>query len=301
MTRKEIYIYDSLINDKSGENALYSVDIPEHNIADKKFKEAIKEIIENGVWDKNPRPKWKDGTPAFSKFITQYVEKYDINKGEIPITTIKPSAWKTAIKEILWIYQEQSNSLQVGLDKFGIGWWDDWNIGDNTIGYRYGHTVKRFNLINELLDGIKNDPYSRRHIMSLWQNIEFDEEQKGLKPCAFLTLWSVRGEYLDCTLIQRSNDVIAAYNINNIQYVALLMMVAKHCGLKPGKYTRFVQNLHIYDRHMKIAEEYLNKSGLKQPKLIFEPKNNNFFEFTIDNFSIEDYEPQEKIDIEIAI
>lgn len=272
------------------------------NIGDLRFREALEDIMLFGEWDENPRPRWSDGKPAKSRFLTQYIEKYDISKGEFPITTIKPTAWKTGIKEILWIYQEQSNDLTIAKEKYGIQWWDDWNVGDNTIGYRYGHTVKRYDLISNLLKDIIENPYGRRHIMSLWQEQEFIEDTDGLNPCAFQTLWSVRGEYLDCTLIQRSNDVVAAYNINNIQYVALLMMIAKHCGLKPGKYVRFVQNLHIYDRHFDVANEYLKiMPSEKQPKLIFEPKTNNFFNFTIDDFSIVDYEPNESLKIEIAI
>ena len=137
--------------------------------------------------------------------------------------------------------------------------------------------------------------------MSLWQ----EEELRGvigLPPCAFQTLWTVRGDYLDCTLVQRSQDIMGANNINNIQYTALLMMVAKHCGLKPGKYTHFIQNTHIYCRHIPIAKEILSRPiSEKQPKLIFEPKSDNFFEFTIDDFKVVDYEPQEKIFIPIAI
>lgn len=99
-----------------------------------------------------------------------------------------------------------------------------------------------------------------------------------------------------------SQDILGANNINNIQYVAFMMMVAKHCGLKPGKYTHFIQNVHLYDKHIPIAKEFLNRPiSEKQPKLIFEPKSNNFFEFTIDDFRIEDYEPQPKVNIEIAI
>lgn len=272
------------------------------NKADEQFISAICNILTNGVWDENPRPKWADGTPAYSKFTTQYMEEYDISKNEFPITTIKPTAWKTGIREMFWIYQEQSNDLDVARNKYGINWWDDWNVGDNTIGYRYGHTVKRFDLMNKLLNDIKNNPYGRRHIISLWQEEEFIEDIIGLNPCAFQTLWSVRNGYLDCTLIQRSNDVIAAYNINNVQYVALMMMVAHHCGLKPGKFVRFVQNIHIYDRHMIIAEKFIDRNiSYKQPKLIFEPKSDNFYDFTINDFSIVDYEPYENINIEIAI
>ena len=275
------------------------------NKADKNFKELLTYVLENGVLDENPRPYWleKDGshTPAHSLFATQYMETFDISKGEFPITTIKPTAWKTGIREMFWIYQAASNDLKVAREQFGIKWWDSWDIGNGTIGSTYGAIVKRLDLMNELLKGIQENPYGRRHIISLWQEDDLRGEI-GLPPCAFQTLWSVRGEYLDCTLIQRSQDILGANNINNTQYVALLMMVAKHCGLKPGKYTHFIQNTHIYDRHIPIAKEFLERPiSEKQPKLIFEPKSNNFYDFTIDDFRVEDYEPQPKINIPIAI
>lgn len=275
------------------------------NIADVKFKELLNCVLDNGVWDKDPRPYWleEDGshTPAHSLFTTQYIETFDISKGEFPITTIKPTAWKTGVREIFWIYQEASNDLQVARDKFGIKWWDSWDIGDGTIGSTYGAIVKRLDLMNRLLDGIKNNPYGRRHIISLWQEDDLRGEI-GLPPCAFQTLWSVRDEYLDVTLTQRSQDILGANNINNTQYVALQMMIAHHCGLKPGKYTHFVQNMHIYDRHIPIAREFLARPiSEKQPRLIFEPKSDNFYDFTIDDFRVEDYEPQPKINIDIAI
>ena len=275
------------------------------NKADKNFKELLTYVLENGILDENPRPYWleKDGshTPAYSLFATQYMETFDISKGEFPITTIKPTAWKTGIREMFWIYQAASNDLKVAREQFGIKWWDSWDIGNGTIGSTYGAIVKRLDLMNELLKGIQENPYGRRHIISLWQEDDLRGEI-GLPPCAFQTLWSVRGEYLDCTLIQRSQDILGANNINNTQYVALLMMVAKHCGLKPGKYTHFIQNTHIYDRHIPIAKEFLERPiSEKQPKLIFEPKSNNFYDFTIDDFKVIDYEPQPKVFIEIAI
>ena len=275
------------------------------NIADIKLKELMAYILENGIMDESPRPYWEDEdgtcTPAYSLFTTQYVEKFDISKGEFPITTIKPTAWKTGIREMFWIYQAASNDLQVARDQFGIKWWDSWDIGDGTIGSTYGAIVKRLDLMNNLLRDIQENPYGRRHIMSLWQEDDLRGEI-GLPPCAFQTMWTVRGEFLDCTLIQRAQDVLGANNINNVQYVALMMMVARHCGYKPGVFTHFIQNVHIYDRHIPIAVELLERPVSElQPKLIFEPKSNNFYDFTIDDFKVVDYEPQKKIFIPIAI
>lgn len=272
-------------------------------IADIKHKECIKEIIENGVFDKNPRPKYKDGTSAYTKFITHYVETYDISKNEFPIITLRKIAVENAIKEILWIYQDQTSDLNVLRNKYGIHWWDEWESHKypNTIGIRYGETVKRYDLMNKLLNGIKNDPYGRRHIISLWQERDF-EESDGLNPCAFQTIFSVRDEFLDTMLTQRSSDLLVASSINSIQYVALQMMVAKSCNLKPGKFTRVVNNIHIYDRHMENAKILLDRKVGEQPILKLDTDKTDFYSFNINDFKILNYSyqtPQLKFEIGI--
>lgn len=266
------------------------------------FRKHLNEILTNGIKDINPRPVWHDGTPAHSYFITQTIETYDLSKGECPLTTIKPTAWKSAINEILVIYQEQSSKLE-DFHKHNVMWWDEWESKDipGTIGNRYGYVVKKYDLINKLIQGIKENPYGRRHNMNLNQYVDL-ESSDGLHSCAYETLWSVRGEFLDCTLIQRSNDMCAAADINVTQYACLLMMVAKATGYKPGKFTRFVQNMHIYDRHIDIAKEYLNRESVSpNARIIFEPKSDNFYDFTIDDFRVEDYEPHKRIKTELAI
>lgn len=263
------------------------------NKTDKLFKDSIMEIVTNGTTDEGQkvRPLYKDGIPAHTIFITQVVEKYDINKNEFPITTLRPIAITKGIEEILWIYQDQTSDLNVLKEKHGISWWDEWDIGDKTIGQRYGATVKKYNLMNKLLDGLKNEPYGRRHIMNLYQYSDF-EETKGLYPCAFETQWSVRGEYLDMTLNQRSSDFLVAGHINKMQYVALMMMVAKHCGYKPGNFMHVVQNLHIYDRHMEQAKELLNRESSNEvPILILDTNKTNFYEFTAQDFKLINYNP----------
>ena len=237
--------------------------------ADKYYIDNLNRIVleeGDGTWDENPRPKYVDGQPGHSKFITQIFEEYDLSKGEFPITTLRNTAIKTGIREILWIYQKQSNSLEVARE-MGINWWDEWNVGDGTIGQRYGATVQRYDLMNKLLKSLKEDPFSRRHIMNMYQESDM-AENKGLHPCAYETIWSVRKNndtyYLDMTLNQRSNDYIMAGYINKIQYVALQMMVASHLGYKVGKFCHFVQNLHVYDRHFDAASELLNRTPLEQ-------------------------------------
>lgn len=256
--------------------------------ADFYYIQNINKIIKEGSWDENPRPKWKDGTPANSKFITGVFEEYDISKDEFPITTLRNTAIKTGIKEIFWIYQKQSNSLEVARE-MGIHWWDEWNIGDDTIGQRYGATIKRYNLMNQILDGLEKDPFSRRHIIDMYQYHDLNETM-GLHPCAYSTSWSVRkvdGEYyLDMTLNQRSNDYIVANYINKTQYLALQMMVAGHLGYKVGKFCHLVQNLHIYDRHIDSAIELLNTKPLDNKPTIELISRKNFYDYTIDDFKI---------------
>lgn len=266
------------------------------NKADFVFKETVKNIMENGVMDVNPRPKYKDGTPAHTKFINHVVHTYDLEKGELPLITLRNIAIKNGIKEILWIYQDQSSDLSVLKEKYNIHWWDEWESKDmpGTIGRRYGATVKKYDLMNKLLDGIKSDPYGRRHIISLWQENDF-EETDGLKPCAFMTIFNVRGEFLDMALIQRSSDFITAGNINQVQYVAFLMMVARHCGYKPGKFTHFIDNVQVYDRHFDAARELLNREAIEcNPRLILNPEKKDFYDFTVDDFVLEGY-PREEI------
>ena len=262
--------------------------------ADKLFKENINEILNNGysTQGQKVRPVYKDGTPAHTFYVNQVVEKYDISKGEFPITTLRPIAWKSAIKEVMWIYNDQSNDLSILENKYNIKWWRDWEIDNsNTIGQRYGATVKKYDLMNKLLNGLKNEPYTRRHIIDLYQYADF-EQTEGLYPCAFLTIWSVRGDYLDVTLHQRSQDYLVASHVNKIQYTALLMMVARSVSLKPGIFMHVVENLHIYDRHIEQAKELLSRTpSKKQPKLILKEGKTNFYDFTIDDFEMIDYEP----------
>ena len=273
--------------------------------ADKYYIENLNKILAEGSWDENPRAKWKDGTPAYTKFITGRFEEYDLSKGEFPITTLRNTAIKTGIKEVLWIYQKQTSSL-VKAREMGVNWWEEWNIGNDTIGVRYGETIWRYDLMNKVLKGLKDDPFGRRHIINMYQYSDLNES-KGLHPCAYETLWSVRkvdGEYyLDMTLTQRSNDYIMAGYINKIQYVALQMMVAAHCEYKVGKFFHLVQNLHIYDRHMDVVKEIMDRENLNTNPKISLKEVKNFYDYTVDDFIISDINGIEKLSqkLEIAI
>lgn len=262
--------------------------------ADKYYIENLNQIIDEKNMDINPRPKYKDGIPAHTFFITQVFEKYDLTKNEYPITTLRNTAIKTGIKEILWIYQKQSNDLKDARE-LGINWWDEWNIGDDTIGQRYGATVKKYNLIDDLIKGLVKDPFGRRHILNLYQYSDL-KETTGLYPCAYETIWSVRLKngiyYLDMTLVQRSNDYITAGYINKIQYVALMHMIASHLRLvtesifEVGTFGHYVHNLHIYDRHLDACNEILEKTPENIQPYISIKEDKLFNEFTIDDFKI---------------
>lgn len=270
----------------------------------------IKNILENGYKDIDPRPKYEDGTPAHTISVNHVVRKYDLSKGEFPISTLRHQAWKTGIREIFTIYNRPTNKLSE-MEEMGVTWWTPWDIGDGTIGQRYGATVKRYDLINNLIADIKKDPYGRRKIMSLWQEADL-HETKGLAPCAFLTIWNVRDKYLDMCMIQRSGDMLTASGaggINEIQYAALLMMVARATGYEAGVFTHFVANEQIYDRHIDNAHELLRRAELKKddtdkPTLVLNKEPGcDISTITIDDFEMKDYNPikEPKLKFELGI
>ena len=276
--------------------------------ADVIFKDNISKILKEGVWSEQARPKYKDGQIANSKYITGSFAEYDLSKGEFPITTLRPIPIKSAIKEIFWIYQDQTNDLSILNDKYKVTYWNDWEVGNTgTIGQRYGAVVKKHDIINKILKQLEENPWNRRNVISLWDYEAF-EASEGLLPCAFQTMFDVRrvdGQiYLDATLTQRSNDMLVAHHINAMQYVALQMMIAKHFGWKVGKFFYFVNNLHIYDNQFDNAEELLRREPTDcQPSLILNvPDGTNFFDIKPEDFVLVDYEavkPQLKFDLAI--
>lgn len=276
--------------------------------ADTIFKDYIRKIMEEGVWSEQARPKYKDGRTANSKYITGAFMEFDLSKGEFPITSLRPIAIKSAIKEMLWIYQDQSNSLDLLEDKYNVHYWNDWEVGDSrTIGQRYGAVVKKHDITNKILKQLEANPWNRRNIISLWDYDAF-EETEGLLPCAFQTMFDVRRVdeeiYLDATLTQRSNDMLVAHHINAMQYVALQMMIAKHFGWKVGKFFYFINNLHIYDNQFEQAEELLRREPSDcQPHLVLNvPDGTNFFDIKPEDFELVDYDPvKPQLKFELAI
>ena len=262
-------------------------------------------------------------TPAHTLSINEGVEcTYDLSKGESPMITLRPIAYKTSIAEILWIYQLESNDLVlfdelIGKNTWNINhqinnWWEEWALKDNkgnyilnekghpTIGSCYGETIRRRHILqNEVINQIRNNPDGRRNIASMWQIDDFNEKH-GLKPCAFQTIWNVRHEwdgkdYLDMTLIQRSSDFCTAGCINQVQYAALQIMVARELNLNPGFFTWKPINVQIYDRHIENAIELLNRTPVNGNCTIkLNDKVKNFKDVTKEDITIEDY-PKELI------
>ena len=238
-------------------------------------KEIVERILNEGCLDQNPRPKYEDGTPAHTLSVNHGMCTYDQTKGESPLITLRPIAVKSSIGELLWIYRDQSNDLDLLKDKYGVTWWDDWDLGhvkgidskyERTIGNCYGGTIKNHNMMEEFWEEIRKNPDGRRHIINLWQVEDF-KKPHGLKPCAFQTVWNVRHgrngiDYLDMCLFQRSSDFLTAGCINQTQYLVFLYLVAKELNYEPGRFTWFYDNIQIYDRHIKQAHEILERESV---------------------------------------
>ena len=279
------------------------------HLANEYFKSNLRELQYNGDFVK-VRPKYKDGEQAECISIKQVFEKYDLRKDSV-LHNLRPTAIKTAIQEVLWIYKWQTSSL-IRANELGVNWWNDWNVGNNSIGLAYGETIDDYKMIDEFLYNLEHNPFSRRHIINLWQLEHVNEQlkyKKGLVPCAYETIWSVDSDYnVDMTLIQRSSDYITANAINKIQYVALLEMICGHLRFetgikyKPRYFSHFVQDLHIYDRHLSALNELLEVNPSTEKQSIELLRDKNFYDYTIEDFKINKIEiPKIKSTLELAI
>lgn len=260
-------------------------------------KEILQRILDEGCMDINPRPHYEDGAPAHTLSVNHGICTYDLTKGESPLITLRPIATKSSIGELLWIYQDESNDLEILKDKYGVTWWDEWDIGNRTIGTVYGETVRRHELVKNLIKGLKENPDGRRHIICLWQEDDF-KEPHGLKPCAFMTEWNVRHgkdgiDYLDMCLVQRSSDFATAGCINQVQYLVFQHLIARHLDMVPGRFTWFYNNIQIYDRHIEQAKELISREPIDcEPKIVLNESKDNFYDFTPDDIKIEGYPRQ---------
>ncbi len=263
------------------------------SLADKIFIQNCTDIIENGVWDtdQNVRPRWHDGTPAHTVKKFCIVNRYDLTK-EFPILTLRRTAFKSAVDEILWIWQKKSNNV----NDLNSHIWDSWADETGSIGKAYGyqlgikHKYKEgeFDQVDRVLYDLKHNPASRRIMTNIYTFADLNEMH--LYPCAYSMTFNVSGNVLNGILNQRSNDVAVANNWNVVQYSVLLMMLAQVSGLKAGELVHVIADAHIYDRHIPVVKKMMENPQFEAPKLIINPDVKDFYKFTVDDFKLENYE-----------
>ena len=263
------------------------------SLADKIFKENCNDILTNGVWDtdKPVRPKWLDGTPAHTVKKFGIVNRYDLQK-EFPILTLRRTAFKSAIDEILWIWQKKSNNVH----DLNSHIWDSWADETGSIGKAYGyqlgvkHKYKEgeFDQVDRVLYDLKNNPTSRRIMTNIYTFQDLNEMH--LYPCAYSMTFNVSGDTLNGILNQRSNDVAVANNWNVVQYAVLMHMFAQVSGLKVGELLHVIADAHLYDRHIPVVKKMLANPEFPAPKLIMNKDIKNFYDFTVDDFALVNYE-----------
>lgn len=263
------------------------------SLADKIFIENCNDIIENGVWDTDypVRPKWLDGTPAHTVKKFCIVNRYDLRK-EFPILTLRRTAFKSAVDEILWIWQKKSNNVH----DLNSHIWDSWADETGSIGKAYGYQLGvkhvypegEFDQVDRVLYDLKNNPHSRRIMTNIYTFADLHEMH--LYPCAYSMTFNVSGDTLNGILNQRSNDVAVANNWNVVQYSVLLMMLAQVSGLKVGDLVHVIADAHIYDRHIPVVKKMLENPQFDAPKLVMNPDVKDFYKFTVDDFKLENYQ-----------
>ena len=273
--------------------------------ADELYKATCRDILKNGFSDENleVRPHWADGTPAHTIKKFGVVNRYNLAE-EFPIMTLRRTYWKSAVDELLWIWQKKSNRIA----DLGSHVWDEWAGEDGTIGKAYGyqlgikHQYKEgmFDQVDRVLYDLKHNPASRRILTNIYNFEDLHEMQ--LYPCAYSMTFNVSGDTLNGILNQRSQDMVTANNWNVAQYAVLMHMFAQVSGLKVGELVHVIADAHIYDRHVDLVKELITRDSYEPPKVTLNPDIKNFYDFTVDDITIENYSygPQIK-NIPIAI
>ena len=273
--------------------------------ADKVFVANIKDILENGFSDENlsVRPHWEDGTPAHTIKKFGIVNRYNLQE-EFPVLTIRRTYVKSAMDELLWIWQKKSNDVH--LLKSHV--WDSWADESGSIGKAYGYQlgVKHayregmFDQVDRVLFDLKNNPQSRRIMTNIYNHHDLSE--MALYPCAYSMTFNVSGNVLNAILNQRSQDMLTANNWNVVQYAILVYMMAQVSNLIPGELVHVIADAHIYDRHIPIVEEIIAQNQYDAPKFTLNPEIKDFYAFTTDDFKLENYVyNKKKYDIPVAI
>ena len=260
--------------------------------ADIVFITMCKDILKNGFSSENEqvRPKWEDGTPAHTIKKFGIINRYNLVE-EFPIMTLRPTNLKSTIDEILWIWQKKSNNVK----DLNSNIWDSWTDENGTIGKAYGyqlgikHQYKegKFDQVNRVLYDLKTNPYSRRIITNMYNHEDLHE--MNLYPCAYSMTFNVVDNKLNAILNQRSQDVLVANNWNVCQYAILVHMFAQVSNLKVGELVHVIADAHIYDRHIPLVEELIQRTQYPTPKLLINPDIKNFYDFKVGDFELENY------------
>lgn len=261
--------------------------------ADDLFLANCRDILENGVWDTQleVRPRWADGTPAHTVKTFGIVNRYDLKK-EFPALTVRRTAFKSCVDEMLWIWQKKSNRIA----DLHSHIWDQWAGPDGTIGKAYGYQlgVKHqyregmFDQVDRMLYDLKHNPASRRIMSNIY--VHADLHEMNLYPCAYSLTLNVSGNTLNAILNQRSQDMLTANGWNVMQYAALVHMLAQVSGLEAGELVHVIADAHIYDRHVPIVEELLTRTPYEAPRLWLDPGVTSFYDFTPDSIRLEGYQ-----------
>ena len=273
--------------------------------ADVLFVNMCQDILDNGFSSEGQtvRAVWEDGTPAHTIKKFGVVNRYNLQE-EFPALTLRPTAIKSAVDEILWIWQKKSNNIK----DLSSHIWDEWADENGSIGKAYGYQLGveydfhqgRMDQVDNVIWQLKNTPYSRRIMTNIYK---FDDlMEMGLEPCAYSMTFNVTEGRLNAILNQRSQDILAANNWNVVQYSVLLMMLAQVCGLEPGELVHVIADAHIYDRHVPVIRELIARPQFPAPKFELNPEIKNFYDFTVDDIRVTDYQKNEQIkNIPIAI
>lgn len=273
--------------------------------ADMIFIENCRDILTNGMWDKDfdVRTRWEDGMAAHSIKQFAVINRYDLAE-EFPALTLRRLPLKSCIDEILWIWQKRSNNV----NELNSRIWDAWADESGSIGKAYGHQLDvvhkyregDFNQVDRVLYDLKHNPASRRIITNIYNHE--DLHAMNLYPCAYSMTFNVMNGKLNGILNQRSQDFLVANNWNVCQYAVLIHMFAQASGLQPGQLVHVIADAHIYDRHVEIVEELTKREPRPAPKLIVNPDVKNFYDFKVEDFMLEDYKPHPfKITIPVAV
>ena len=279
--------------------------------ADELFVSMCQDILDNGTTTEGQkvRPHWEDGTPAYTIKNFGVTNRYDLRE-EFPALTLRRTALKSAMDEILWIYQRKSNNI----NDLHSHIWDEWGDETGSIGKAYGYQIAQkshyaegdFDQMDRVLYDLQHTPFSRRIMTNMYTFSDLSEMH--LYPCAYSVTYNVTEQpgdekpTLNMVLMQRSQDILAANNWNVCQYAILLMMVAKSCGMIAGELLHVIVDAHIYDRHVDIVRELIARPQYPAPRVSLNPEVTNFYDFTTDDLIVEEYEhgPQIK-NIPIAV